>query len=62
MNLVIEIPDALEASVTNVLIPSLKGYTYVSATNPDAYYSFEMDSGAFCQTFPMHRTGVKSKK
>ncbi len=62
MNLVIEIPDALEASVANVLIPSLKGYTYVSATNPDAYYSFEMDSGAFCQTFPMHRTGVKSKK
>lgn len=62
MNLVIEIPDALEASVANVLIPSLKDYTYVTATNPDAFYSFEMNSGAFCQTYPMHRTGVKSKK
>lgn len=61
MNLVIEIPEAM-ANSANVLVPSLKGYTYVPSTNEFSIYPFEMDSGAFCQTFPMRRQGMEGRK
>ena len=61
MNLVIEIPEAME-NVANVLTPVLKGYNYVPATNEFSLYPFEMESGGFCQSFPMVRSGMTTKK
>lgn len=61
MNLVNEIPEAFEV-VSNVLVPGLKGYAYVANSNEFALYPFEMYPGGFCQSFPMARSGVKTKK
>ena len=62
MHLDIEIPEAIEANIGNVLVPSLQGYHNVPATDVLSIYPFVIDTGTFCQTFPMFRAGESVKK